>query len=138
MEGSVPQSVQRLTDASLVILVHSVIHNMYSYILYLSLTALAAGAPTLQIKRSLQSSPALAEDFPDPCIIQIDGTWHAFGTQSGSTGHGDISVQHAISTDFSTWTYDDSNGVFPNLPAWATGNVWGPSVIQRVSRRLPC
>lgn len=113
-------------------------YTMHPYLVPLSALAFASlvpAAPILNIKRSIQTTPALAEDFPDPCIIQVNGVWHAFGTQSGGTGHGDISVQHATSSDFSTWTYDNSNNVFPTLPAWATGNVWGPSVIQRVSPR---
>lgn len=115
--------------------------TMHSSFTSLSATAFlltsALAAPALNIKRSLQSidNPALAEDFPDPCIINVGGTWHAFATQSGGTGHYGNHVQHATSTDFYTWTYDDSNGVFPNVPAWVTSsgsNVWGPSVIQRV------
>lgn len=107
-----------------------IFRTMYSYLLPLSLAGLAttvSAVPTLNIKRSLQTTPALAQDFPDPCIINVDGTWHAFATEGG--GH---SVQHATSPDFATWTYDDSDGVLPELPAWATGNVWGPSVIERV------
>lgn len=103
--------------------------------LSLSLPTLTTALPTVDLKRSLQTEPALAEDFPDPCIIKDGNTWHAFATQSGGTGHYGNLIQHATSTDFYTWTYDDSNGVLPNIPSWVTAegsNVWGPSVIQRV------
>lgn len=46
-------------------------------------------------------TPAIAHDFPDPSIIKVDNTWHAFGTQSIYENR-QIKTQYATSTDFTT------------------------------------
>ncbi|KAH7318585.1 glycosyl hydrolase [Stachybotrys elegans] len=68
--------------------------------------------------------PKLAEDFPDPCVIQgDDGDWYAFAT-SGN-GH---KVQMARASDIlGDWERLDQEAV--NNSAWTTGrNFWAPDV----------
>lgn len=72
-------------------------------------------------------------DFPDPGLIEVDGTFYAFATNSGPH------IPTAASNDIgSGWAYypDDTNhDSFPNLPSWYPANfeqVWAPDVTQMV------
>ena len=79
-------------------------------------------------------APAIAEDFPDPAIIQVGGTWYAFATQ-GNGAH----VQIATSSDFDRWTRASGKDALPNLPNWVDKSnpaIWAPSVIQNVRPSL--
>lgn len=61
--------------------------------------------------------------FPaDPTVIEKDGVWYLYPTNSG------ISVECWTSTDLETWTHE---GVVwgPAAPgSWNDGNVWAPDV----------
>lgn len=62
---------------------------------------LILSTPTFAIpinKRQQLPVPAIASHFPDPSIIQVDGMWWAFVTQS-IYDHKDIRVQVVVSSD---------------------------------------
>lgn len=66
-----------------------------------------------QIVKRSETGPVI-DNFPDPSIIEVDGTWYAFGTGRGSTH-----VSMARSSDFATWEKlpDDA---FPAVPGWVS------------------
>ena len=69
-------------------------------------------------------NPVLDHDFPDPDVLQVDGEYYAYATNSEG-----IHVQAVRSTDLIQWEY--LGEVFPTLPAWAIqdfGWTWAPEV----------
>lgn len=69
--------------------------------------------------------PVLDRDFPDPDIVKVGRTYHAYAT-NGDGKH----VQHAMSTDLVHWTVAGAD-VLPALGRWAepdSGKVWAPEV----------
>ncbi|KAK4580235.1 hypothetical protein LTR86_000438 [Recurvomyces mirabilis] len=83
--------------------------------------------------------PVITTDFPDPSIIQVDGMWYAFASQSAYNYTG-VRVQIAASPDFETWsllTGRDALAGGPKLAPWVDGTsatssaVWAPSVFRR-------
>ena len=80
------------------------------------------------------SSPAPAEepataaflidqDFPDPDVLEADGAYVAFATNSRA-----VNVQFATSDDLETWEVSLEDAL-PELPAWASpGRTWAPDV----------
>ena len=71
------------------------------------------------------ASPSFAidQDFPDPDVIDVDGLYYAYATNTRAAN-----VQYATSPDLKTWTVS-LDDVFPELPAWAeTGRTWAPDV----------
>jgi hypothetical protein len=73
----------------------------------------------------------VVNDFPDPGLVEYNGTWYSFGTnQKFSTT--DIHVPIAVSQDFKNWTVVDQDAL-PDLGAWELPiNHWAPDVIRRV------
>lgn len=70
-------------------------------------------------------NPLINEDFPDPDILQVGGTYYAYAT-NGNTKN----VQIATSTDFVEWTVLEDDA-FPVLPSWVIpGKTWAPEVTQ--------
>ena len=70
-------------------------------------------------------APAYPPDFPDPFILRVGGTFHAYATQTGSTN-----VQRMQSTDTVRWR--SPGDALPALPPWAEwGHTWAPAVLQR-------
>jgi arabinan endo-1,5-alpha-L-arabinosidase len=66
---------------------------------------------------------AIDQDFPDPDVIDVDGLYYAYATNTRA-----VNVQYATSPDLETWTVS-LDDVFPELPAWAeTGRTWAPDV----------
>ncbi|GAC1382040.1 MAG: hypothetical protein NVSMB4_10480 [Acidimicrobiales bacterium] len=64
-------------------------------------------------------------DFPDPFVLRVGTTYHAFATQSGLT-----QVQTLTSSDLRTWQRGED--ALPRLPSWAEfGYLWAPSVLPR-------
>lgn len=102
----------------------------------LSLSYLVAATPTAALhKRDPTQDVLHGSNFPDPCIIDVDGTSYAFGTVDGA-GH---SVPVASNPDFGdTGGWSGLSDAFPpdNVPAfasWAAPNtVWAPDVNQLV------
>jgi beta-xylosidase len=69
-------------------------------------------------------NPVLAQDTPDPWVLQVGGTFHLYATQGGGSN-----VQTATSPDLVHWT--PSSDALPQLGAWAqAGSTWAPEVIQ--------
>jgi beta-xylosidase len=70
-------------------------------------------------------NPVLDRDFPDPDVLEVDGTYYAYGTNTAT-----LNVQVATSTDLETWEplADDA---LPELPAWVIpGKTWAPEVTE--------
>jgi beta-xylosidase len=64
------------------------------------------------------------QDFPDPDVMEADGTYHAYATNGPGQN-----IRHATSTDLVDWTVDTLDDPLPDLPAWATaGKTWAPDV----------
>lgn len=77
------------------------------------------------------------DDFPDPGMVHFNGTWFAYGTDTG-TGIANAHVPVATSDDFIVWRRKPGHDALPTLGGWErTINHWGPDVIQRVSSHLP-
>lgn len=74
---------------------------------------------------------ALAADFPDPDVVEVDGVYYAYATQGrGETGQLK-NVQVATSPDLEIWTLLDEDAL-PTMPDWATvGDTWAPDVSVR-------
>src|SRR4029077_1725148 len=73
-------------------------------------------------------APVSPGDFPDPSILNDNGTYYAFATQNAAAPSQTIDIQEATSTDGVTWTQLNSDAL-PNVGAWAKpGDTWAPSV----------
>lgn len=71
-------------------------------------------------------NPVLNHDFPDPTIIQVNGKYYGYATNSvvsGKYAH----IQLAVSTDLAHW--QDAGDALPNGAAWAKRDFWAPHVI---------
>ena len=102
-----------------------------SFALYIScflfLALLSEQAPLFE--RSISPAPAIAANFPDPTIIQVNGVWYAFSTNSNRRN-----IPVATSPDFINWSVTGADAL-PILGAWTVsggGGVWAPSVTQLV------
>jgi beta-xylosidase len=72
---------------------------------------------------STYTNPVYVGDFPDPAVLRVGGTYHAYGTQ----GAGD-NIQTLTSRDLVHWGAGEE--ALPELGRWAeTGNTWAPEVI---------
>lgn len=68
-------------------------------------------------------NPVLDEDFPDPDILEVDGTYYAYATNTAT-----LNVQVATSTDLESWEMSDADAL-PDLPSWVIpGKTWAPEV----------
>lgn len=78
--------------------------------------------------------PVLAEDFADPSLVNVNGTWFAFAT-SGN-GH---NIQVAASPSFTNheWRLLNETNVLPDPGPWALNkDIWAPDVVQLVSKLM--
>ncbi|MEU4569117.1 family 43 glycosylhydrolase [Micromonospora sp. NPDC023956] len=78
------------------------------------------------------AAPALVigSDFPDPDILKVGDTYHAYSTNNG---HGNVPVATATSLT-GPWTRRPD--VLPTLGAWASGGrTWAPEVTRRADGR---
>ncbi len=57
------------------------------------------------------AGPAYVGDFPDPFVLRVGGTYHAFATQTGT-----VNVQHTASSNLGTW--QPVIDALPILPLW--------------------
>jgi beta-xylosidase len=72
---------------------------------------------------STYTNPVYVGDFPDPGVLRVGATYHAYGTQ----GAGD-NIQTLTSHDLVHWQPGDD--ALPELGRWAeAGNTWAPEVI---------
>ncbi|MDP8905099.1 MAG: glycoside hydrolase family 43 protein [Chloroflexota bacterium] len=68
-------------------------------------------------------NPVLDADFPDPHVIEVDGTYYAYATQ----GNG-FHIQLSTSTDMVTWAPPAE--ALPELPAYSPRDFWAPEVAR--------
>jgi arabinan endo-1,5-alpha-L-arabinosidase len=87
-------------------------------------SAAAGPAP----KGGSYTNPVLDSDFPDPAIIEADGYYYAYATQTLRDGQW-INIQVARSKDLIHWEH--LGDALPEKPEWAktTQDFWAPSVI---------
>ncbi|WP_309144485.1 glycoside hydrolase family 43 protein [Streptomyces sp. BR123] len=88
---------------------------------------LFATAPALAAVPARAATPALVldRDFPDPDVVKVGRTYHAYATNSEAAA-----VQHATSTDLVHWTPAGTDPL-PRLGDWAEPTrslVWAPEV----------
>jgi arabinan endo-1,5-alpha-L-arabinosidase len=70
-------------------------------------------------------NPVLDEDFPDPDVLEVDGTYYAYATNGNSRN-----VQVATSTDLASWEVLNTDPL-PELPSWVIpGKTWAPEVTE--------
>jgi hypothetical protein len=65
--------------------------------------------------------PVYGTNFPDPTVLNYNGQYYGYSTSSGG-----INIPTAVSSDTVHWS--GGPNALPNLPVWATGNPWAPSV----------
>ena len=71
------------------------------------------------------TNPVYDADFPDPFVLEVDGTYYAYATNGGGK-----SVQTLTSTDLVEWT--SGPDALPEPGEWtAPGNTWAPEVLAR-------
>jgi beta-xylosidase len=71
-------------------------------------------------------NPIFRQDFPDPHVIEVDGTYYAYATNASGKN-----VQMARSTDLIHWEY--LSDAMPAMAPWAQlggSYVWAPEVMQ--------
>ncbi|BCL17563.1 family 43 glycosylhydrolase [Micromonospora sagamiensis] len=99
------------------------------------LVAALAASPlvlTAQPVAAATTAPALVigSDFPDPDILKVGDTYHAYSTNNGN---GNVPVATATSLT-GPWTRRPD--ALPTLGAWASGGrTWAPEVFRRADGR---
>jgi beta-xylosidase len=83
----------------------------------------ATPAQTPEVPEGEFVNPVLPLNFPDPHVIEVDGTYYAYATQ----GMG-FKIQMSTSTDMVTWARPRE--ALPRLPLWSPGDVWAPEVAE--------
>lgn len=69
-------------------------------------------------------NPVFADNFPDPGVIEADGTWYAYGTNTSAAN-----VPMLTSTTLVAW--QPAGDALPELGRWASrGNTWAPEVVR--------
>ncbi|GLY22248.1 family 43 glycosylhydrolase [Micromonospora sp. NBRC 101691] len=89
---------------------------------------LSAAPPAL----AATTAPALVigSDFPDPDILKVGDTYHAYSTNNGN---GNVPVATATSL---TGPWTRRGNALPTLGAWASsGRTWAPEVFRRADGR---
>ncbi|MFN2561565.1 MAG: glycoside hydrolase family 43 protein [Jatrophihabitans sp.] len=68
-------------------------------------------------------NPVYDQDFPDPAVLRVGTTYHAYGTQGAGKN-----IQTLSSPDLVHWR--PGGDALPQLGSWAdAGNTWAPEVI---------
>ncbi len=71
------------------------------------------------------TNPVYAHDFPDPFVLEVDGTYYAYGTNGGGK-----EVQTLTSADLVRWR--PGRDALPDVGSWAyPGKTWAPEVLAR-------
>ncbi len=80
--------------------------------------------PCQSLQAGSPSGPAYPFDFPDPDVLDVGGTYYAYGTNSAGGN-----IQIIDSTDLSHWkTVGDA---LPKPASWSTtGYIWAPGVLR--------
>jgi arabinan endo-1,5-alpha-L-arabinosidase len=77
-------------------------------------------------------NPVINHDFPDPAIINANGKYYGYATNSvvkGKYAH----IQLAASTDLQHWA--DSGDALPGGASWANRDYWAPHVVYDSDRK---
>jgi beta-xylosidase len=89
-----------------------------------------ADGSCLLVDGATAGGPVYPYDFPDPDVINVAGTYYAYGTNSA-----DGNIQVLESTNLTSWTV--IGNALPSVPSWAlSGDTWAPGVIQLGGRFL--
>ncbi len=90
-----------------------------------AVSALQSADDSCQLVTSASAGgPVYPYDVPDPDVIDVGGTYYAYGTNSASGN-----IQILQSSDLTQWTL--LGDALPHLPSWARfGATWAPGVIQ--------
>ena len=92
------------------------------------LALILSGCASTTVEEPPQASPndfALDLDFPDPDVLEVNGTFYAYATNAPGTN-----VQVASSPDLASWQLEDVDAL-PELPDWAApGKTWAPEVTE--------
>lgn len=77
---------------------------------------------------SSRKNPVLNSNFPDPTVINVNGTYYAYATNSIYNGKWN-NIQVASSKDLFNWKYEGD--ALPQKPKWAshTQRYWAPDVL---------
>jgi beta-xylosidase len=89
-------------------------------------TATAGATAQAVVPGETFQNPVLRANFPDPGVINVDGTYYAYATNGSGRN-----VQLAISNDLVSWTV--KSDAMPALPRWvklSPSDVWAPEVIR--------
>jgi beta-xylosidase len=99
----------------------------------IGMLAMLTGCVSGSLSSARSSSPAssaapafaIDQDFPDPDVMLVDGTYYAYATNVPG-----INEQVATSRDLKTWTVSTTDAL-PELPGWASpGKTWAPDVTE--------
>lgn len=80
-----------------------------------------AAAPSPTLPAGMIRNPIFGQDFPDPFILKVDGTYYAYSTNARR-----MNVPVLTSTDLRQWT--PAGDAMPKL-SWAQGSIWAPEVL---------
>jgi arabinan endo-1,5-alpha-L-arabinosidase len=85
----------------------------------------STGASSSPTGPEVDGNPVLDQDFPDPDLLEVDGTYYAYATNGNNRN-----VQVATSTDLVSWEVLDTDAL-PELPPWVIpGKTWAPEVTE--------
>jgi beta-xylosidase len=85
----------------------------------------AKTAPSSGASSSMAPTFAIDQDFPDPDVMLVNGTYYAYSTNVPG-----INVQVATSKDLKTWKVRATDAL-PALPGWTSpGKTWAPDVSE--------
>jgi beta-xylosidase len=85
--------------------------------------AVSPPAESPEVPEGSYVNPVLDVNFPDPHVIEVDGTYYAYATQ----GRG-FNIQMSVSEDMVTWSRPQE--ALPRLPLWTRGDTWAPEVAE--------
>jgi beta-xylosidase len=85
--------------------------------------AASGSSPSSSLPPGTFANPVIADDFPDPFILEAGGRYYAYATTDVAQN-----LQLARSDDLVTW--EELDDPLPKLPAWSSGDTWAPEVMK--------
>ncbi|KAI9929964.1 hypothetical protein AWENTII_003584 [Aspergillus wentii] len=74
----------------------------------------------------------VVDNFPDPGLLEFNGTWFAFGTNAKKSTTNKVHVPVATSDNFQNWSILVGHDLLPEVGDWEINpHHWAPDVIQR-------
>lgn len=92
-----------------------------------------------QLEEDASRYAVVKANFPDPCMIEVEGGYYAFATRDLANTKLNIQVATAVES-ISNWTLIEGYDALPQLPTWVKNHndstdgdsaVWAPQVTQR-------